>query len=125
MLKDILIAGAGSFIGGSLRFAISHAMAKTCTGLFPAGTFIINIAGCFLIGIIYGILSRYAPAHSSLLLFLTTGLCGGFTTFSTFARENVLLLQNGQYLHFMLYAAGSLVLGIGAVILGNWAVKLL
>lgn len=124
MLKDILIAGAGSFIGGSLRFAISHAMAKTCTG-FPAGTFTVNIAGCFLIGIIYGLLSRYAPSHSSLLIFLTTGLCGGFTTFSTFARENVLMLQNGQYTDFLLYAGGSLILGIGAVLLGNWVVKML
>lgn len=123
MFRELLIVGAGSFIGGSARYAIS-CIIRNSHG-FPYGTFTVNLAGCFLIGFIYGLLARHMPGNSSILLFLTTGICGGFTTFSTFSRESIIMLQNGQHIHFILYVAGSITLGMAAVVAGNWIGKIL
>ena len=117
MIKELLLVGTGSFIGGAARYAISLMMRQTTHG-FPWATFAVNIAGCLLIGLIWGAASRHNTLPPNVVLFLTTGLCGGFTTFSTFSKECISLLQTGSYMTFTLYVIGSVVLGILAVAAG-------
>lgn len=122
MIKEILMVGAGSFLGGALRYLTSLLLRSSGNG-FPWATFTVNILGSLVIGLLWGITSRYTNVPSWLALFLMVGFCGGFTTFSTFSKESLLLLQSGSYLLFTLYAAGSIVLGVGAVVLGNMITK--
>lgn len=118
MLRALLIVGSGSFAGGALRYLISQLMKPVSTG-FPVGTFSVNIIGCFLIGLIYGLFARYSSSSSDWCLLLTTGLCGGFTTFSTFCNESMTMVQNGSWGTLFLYIGGSIVLGLAAVFLGH------
>ncbi len=122
MVKEILYIGAGGFIGSVLRYLISQLMKQTGNG-FPWGTLVVNLLGCLLIGILGGLISRNWNISHNLALFLTVGLCGGFTTFSTFSKEALLLLQNGCYLSFIGYIATSVILGVLAVALGLWIIK--
>ena len=117
MIKDIILVGIGSGIGGICRYLISHAMNHGFNG-FPWGTFTVNVAGCLLIGILWGATSRLQNFSPSFSLFLMVGFCGGFTTFSTFSKEGLTMLQANNYLLFSFYAIGSVVLGIMAVALG-------
>ena len=114
IFKDILLVGVGSFFGGIARYLISLAM-KGST--FPWATMTANIVGCLLIGLLWATFNR-VNASSQLNLLLAVGFCGGFTTFSTFSKESLCLLQAGNYFTFILYALGSVVLGIVAVALG-------
>ncbi|MBR6539891.1 MAG: fluoride efflux transporter CrcB [Bacteroides sp.] len=123
MIKSILIVGCGSFVGGALRYLISMLMKNECASSFPVGTLVVNILGCFLIGIIYGLFVRYSTTSHMLCLLLTTGFCGGFTTFSTFANESLQMLQAGNVGGFVGYVAASLVLGILLVLFGYYLVK--
>ena len=117
MIRDIVIVGIGSGIGGICRYFISLAMNHAGNG-FPWGTFAVNVAGCLLIGILWGVTSRFQNVSPSLSLFLMVGFCGGFTTFSTFSKEGLTILQANNYILFSIYAIGSVVLGIMAVALG-------
>ena len=123
MIRSILIVGTGSFIGGALRFIISTAMKNGCTSSFPWGTLAVNLLGCFLIGIIYTCFAKYSTTSHTLCLLLTTGFCGGFTTFSTFANEGMQMLQNNNIGGFIAYASISLLGGIALVGLGHWIIK--
>lgn len=115
-MKDILLVGTGSFFGGIARYLIASAM-KGISGTYPWATMTANIAGCLLIGLLIPMLNRLS-SPSQLNLLLTVGFCGGFTTFSTFSKESLNLLQSGNYTAFCLYAFGSVVLGILAVAIG-------
>ena len=125
MLRLILIVGAGSFIGGVARFLASRFIQNLTISSFPLGTFLVNITGCFLIGAFYGLSERGNLLNDELRIFLTVGLCGGFTTFSAFTNENVSLLRDGNFFHFLLYTGLSLFLGITATYLGNLTTKLI
>jgi CrcB protein len=122
-LKNILLVLAGSAAGGSVRYITSLMIQLKNTTQFPLGTFLINLIGCFIIGMIYAIASRNASTGSDIKLLLATGFCGGFTTFSAFAFENLELFKSGQYLTALLYIILSVVLGILAVILGAYLIK--
>ena len=113
MIRTLLLVGGGSFLGGIARYLVKIG----CERLFPAatlpiGTMAANVAGCFLIGLLYGIASRNASVSQEVLLFLTVGFCGGFTTFSTFMNENFTMLQGGEFLNAALYAGLSLAVGL-------------
>ncbi len=118
MLRLILIAGAGGFLGTVSRFLASRYFQTLFLSAFPYGTFIVNITGCLLIGIIYGISQKGNILSPGWILFLTVCFCGGFTTFSAFAGENIALLRDGNFFHFALYAGLSVFLGLLATFLG-------
>ncbi len=123
MIKSLFIVGIGSFIGGALRHLLSSWMKNSCTQGFPWGTLMVNLLGCFVIGVIFALFSRYSTTSNPWCLLLTTGLCGGFTTFSTFANEGLQMLQNGNIGAFAGYVTTSLVGGIALTALGYWIVK--
>lgn len=123
VLKSILMVGAGSFLGGAARYAISLAM-KTLSKGFPWATLAANLIGCLLIGILWGYFSRSSNEGSSWALFMTVGFCGGFTTFSTFSKEALMMLQAGNFWSFAGYVALSITAGIALVALGYWLVRL-
>ena len=118
MIREILLVGAGSAIGGILRLIAGKACMQFFAYPFPIATFVVNISGSFLIGLLYALYGKTGNFTPSQLLFLTTGLCGGFTTFSSFTYENMLLLKSGQYAIAFAYIGGSLILGMLAVFAG-------
>ena len=121
--KSVLIVFAGSGLGGVARFGIQTWVSKMQTFTFPLATFAINILGCFLIGLFYALSEKQNMLNADWRLALTTGLCGGFTTFSAFGYENLNLLRTGNYFYFGAYAAGSVLLGVAAVYLGVLTIK--
>lgn len=118
MIKTLLLIGSGGFIGSVSRFLASRFMQNHFPSAFPFGTFFVNITGCFLVGLFYGLSERGTLFSAGWKMFLTVGFCGGFTTFSTFANENLAMLRDGDFFHFMIYTASSILLGIGATFLG-------
>lgn len=123
MLKTILLIGAGSFAGGVARYLISRAIQAASPSAFPWSTMFVNITGCLLIGLIYGIMERHDITGTGLKLFLTVGFCGGFTTFSTFANENYTMLSSNNFTGFAIYTSLSLLLGLTAVHMGYMITK--
>lgn len=119
IIKNIAVVGAGSFIGGMARYLVSVLMKGIGKG-FPWATLAVNLAGCFLIGLLWGIFSRNATEGSKWALFLTVGLCGGFTTFSTFSKESLMMLQAGIFWGFAGYIVLSVIAGIACVALGYY-----
>ena len=117
--------GTGGFLGSIARYLISRYFQNLLLSSYPWGTFVANILGCLLIGIFYGIFTRSAYLSAEWRLFLTVGFCGGFTTFSTFANENFLLIKEGDFYYFMLYTGLSIFLGIIAVFIGNLVTKII
>ena len=98
-------------------------VAGSSPSIFPFGTFAVNIAGCFLIGLFYALGEKGNLLSPEWRMALTTGFCGGFTTFSTFAFENMNLLRTGDYVYFVSYILLSILLGIAGVFLGIALVK--
>lgn len=123
MIKSILLIALGSGFGGVLRYLVARFMPVYVSGTFPWATFSVNVLGCFLIGLFYALTDRYICLSADTKLFLTVGLCGGFTTFSTFINENFQLSRTDLPLMF-LYIGGSLVLGFIFLWLGQSVVKL-
>lgn len=123
-MKQFLLVFLGGGIGSLLRYIISRTF-NTYFQHFYLGTFLVNIIGCLIIGLVLGISFKSNLLSQNQTLLLTTGFCGGFTTFSTFALENQSLLKSGEILHFSFYTIASIAVGIFAVILGLWLSKLI
>lgn len=121
-MKQLLIVFLGGGTGSVARFLLSKWLNSPSTGL-PYGTFLANVLGSFLIGIILGYFYKTNAISQNTMLLLATGFCGGFTTFSTFAYESHILLKNNDFLSFGLYAAASIIVGFAAVFLGMWLTK--
>lgn len=124
MIKTLLLIGTGGFLGSISRFLASRFMQNNFPSAFPFGTFFVNVTGCLLIGVIYGFSERSSLLTSGWKMFLTVGFCGGFTTFSTFANENLALLRDGDFFHFLIYTGLSVFLGITATFFGVLLTKI-
>jgi fluoride exporter len=124
MIRLLIAIGAGGFLGSISRFLLSRAVQNNIISVFPFGTFLVNILGCFLIGVIYGLSDRSALFTSGWKMFLTVGFCGGFTTFSTFSNESLGLIRDGAYLYFLIYAGLSVFIGIAATLTGINIIKI-
>ena len=118
MLKQILLVGLGGAIGSIFRFLTSLFAAKYAVSSFPLGTFIANVLGCLILGVCVGMYGKNPTENENLRLLFVTGFCGGYTTFSTFAAENIQMLQQQNYTMLIIYTVISLLLGFLAVALG-------
>ena len=118
-MKEALCVFLAGGVGSVLRYGVQLLMHERIHPYhFPWATLTANVTGCFLIGLFYALSARL-HLSAEVRLMLTTGLCGGFTTFSTFCNENLTLLRQGYTGTFVLYAGLSLALGIGAVWAGS------
>jgi len=118
MLKQILLVGFGGFIGSVARFFVSRLNINYDLLSIPVGTLSVNVIGSFIIGMLTGIAQKGELLTLEWRLFLMVGICGGFTTFSSFTNENLMLMHNGQYVTVFLYTGLSIFLGFVAVYLG-------
>ncbi|MCO5237085.1 MAG: fluoride efflux transporter CrcB [Chitinophagaceae bacterium] len=125
MYRSLLFIGIGSFIGGICRYLLQQLIQNNYPSSVPFGTLIVNITGCFAIGLVYELAARGNLLSSEMRLFLATGLCGGYTTFSSFAYENVSMVLDGEFYYSMLYLVLSVVVGFGAVHAGILFIKLI
>ncbi len=123
MLKTLLIVGLGGGIGSCFRYLTSVVTHKYILSAFPWATFLVNVIGCLLIGVLIGIFTKQQVENSELKLLFVTGFCGGFTTFSAFALENIKLFQSGNTFIALLYIALSVILGVLAVWTGMMITK--
>ena len=110
-LKILLLVGSGSFLGGIFRYLIATLFIHRHPHNFPWGTWIVNILGCLLIGILYGYSMRW-PMAAQWRMFLAIGVLGGFTTFSAFSIETLTLYENGRILSAVLYVLSSVLIGL-------------
>ena len=118
MITNILLVGFGGALGSIARFLSVYGVARVVPEGFPLGTLAVNVTGCFVMGIVFGLSHRFEWLSTEWRFFLATGFCGGFTTFSAFAYESLILLQHRNYWSFAANAVLSFALCLGAVLLG-------
>jgi fluoride exporter len=123
-MKIVLLVGLGSFIGGISRYLVTLFVQNKILSAFPYGTLVVNITGCFLIGVIYA-LSERANWNPEWRIFLATGIMGGFTTFSSFSNETVSMLRDAEYWPAFSYIALSILIGLAATFGGISLIKYL
>lgn len=125
MFKNIILVGAGGFIGSVARYFLSKINLYYDFLSIPLGTLSVNVIGSFIIGFLAGVSAKSDIISADMRLFLMVGICGGFTTFSSFTNENLALMHNGQFLSIFLYTALSIILGFLAVYFGYISSNLL
>lgn len=121
----ILSIAAGGAVGSVARYLVAKAIQDHFGSAFPAGTLVVNLAGCIVLGFVMRIAldtGEFSPTTRALL---TTGFCGGFTTFSTFAWETIALVEEGALRRAAMYMGGSLLAGLAGIWLGTAAARLL
>ena len=123
MIKNLLIVGFGGAGGSMLRYAVQKVFNVHSAAAFPTGTLLVNIAGCFLIGVLWSVVSRSLSWNEEMKLLLMTGFCGGFTTFSAFTLEGIGLLKENKTSLFIIYVTASVVGGLLATLIGIRIVK--
>lgn len=115
----------GGGLGAVARYLVSNWFLQVVGPGFPWGTFTINVTGAFLIGIVLQLAAAQPDFNPYLRLFLATGILGGYTTFSTFAYEIFHLGNTNRIVEALLYSCGSVVIGVGAAVLGVLSVRLI
>lgn len=118
-MRLILIVGAGGFIGSVCRYLLSIFVQQKAASEFPFGTLSVNIIGCLLIGIMFGVAQRMQMSGEWRLL-LITGVLGGFTTFSAFSIETINLFKGGNLSYVFIYILSSVIVGLAATLAGAW-----
>jgi CrcB protein len=119
MSKELIAIFLGGGIGSVLRYCVQMALHERIIPYsFPWATFTVNILGSFLIGLFYSLSARF-NLSTEVRMLLTTGLCGGFTTFSTFSNDGLIMIKQGFYGMFILYTLLSIILGITAAFAGG------
>ena len=116
-MKSFILVFLGGGLGSGLRYLVAITM-NQYSKVLPFGTFTVNMIGCLLIGLVLGYAQKENTLTSNQSLLLATGFCGGFTTFSAFASENLELIRNGELFNFSIYAIGSVFLGIVLILIG-------
>ena len=119
MIKMMLLAGTGGFLGTCLRFLTGRLCTALGATLFPWATLVVNVVGSFVIGVLFGAAERTSLITTAMNALLITGFCGGFTTFSSFSHDMLGLIEQRQYHYFALYTLLSLVLGLVMVWAGR------
>jgi CrcB protein len=114
-IQKLFLVGIGGFAGSVFRYAMARFIDERASRIMPFGTLTVNIIGCFIIGVIYGLLLRKLDLSENIRLLFGVGFCGGFTTFSAFAFENLTFIQQKNFGSVLMYSVASVVLGILAV----------
>ena len=118
-----LIIGLGGFIGTLLRFLLSSSIERSFATSLPIGTILVNLIGCFLIGLLSGYFTQKLGDQTQLFFFLTIGVLGGFTTFSAIAMDSQVFIENGEYLKMLTYISVQAILGIALCLIGYNLIK--
>tara|TARA_B100000475_G_scaffold186445_1_gene155940 strand:- start:1940 stop:2323 length:384 start_codon:yes stop_codon:yes gene_type:complete len=118
-----LIIGLGGFIGTILRFLLSSSIERSFATSLPIGTILVNLIGCFLIGLLSGYFTQKLGDQTQLFFFLTIGVLGGFTTFSAIAMDSQVFIENGEYLKMLTYISVQAILGIALCLIGYNLIK--
>lgn len=124
-MVNLLVIGAGGFLGAVARYGLSNLVQRFSRGAFPLGTFAVNVLGCLAIGALLALVEARPTLSPNVRLFLVIGLLGSFTTFSTFGNETYGLLRSGAAATALVYLGASVVLGLIAVGLGRAMIRLL
>ncbi len=117
-LTNIILVFLGGGLGSLFRYGIGLLILSNFRIYFPLGTFVVNILGCFLLGLVLGLVEGKKLISPEMALLFGTGFCGGFTTFSTFSLEGYRLIEDGEWMVFLGYTVGSIGIGIMAAMLG-------
>jgi CrcB protein len=117
-MRILLIVFLGGGLGSLARYLAIRWVTAVVTSAFPYGTFLVNITGCFLIGFLIFTTEKWGANSLNWRIFLVTGFCGGYTTFSSFSFENIQLMSNQQVFMMLLYTIGSIMLGFLATYMG-------
>jgi CrcB protein len=125
MLRTILLVGSGGFIGSVMRYLVQYYVEKNLASTFPWGTLIANVAGSFIIGMIFALAEKGHLMNAEWRIFLAVGICGGFTTFSSFAYNNFNMIKEQAFSQLLWNVGGNLFLGILAVYFGIILIRLL
>lgn len=123
-MKQVLLVFIGGGFGSALRYLLSKYLNSPGFNL-PYGTLLVNVMGSLLIGLVIGYAVKSTSLSETNMLLIATGFCGGFTTFSAFTLENHAFLKNGDYMSFVIYTIGSIILGLLAVFAGFYLSKLI
>jgi fluoride exporter len=122
-MPNLVLVMAGGAIGAAFRYQLSRLALQHLGPAFPWGTWIVNLLGSLLLGLLAGIVMRHGPSDEPLLLFLGVGVLGGFTTFSGFSLEMVQMLERGNAMLAAAYAVSSVAGSVMLVIVGLWLAK--
>lgn len=122
-MTPLLYVGAGGALGAMARFLMAGWVQKASGGTFPWGTLSVNVAGAFAMGLVVAVALKAASFPADLRVFLTSGVLGGFTTFSAFSVETALMIEKGDFIPASLYIAASVILTVLFLFCGLWLVR--